>query len=362
MMKRCAYVVHWNDGPESGVFKKLSRQVKRWTSAGLDVKVFLLSRLADARAMAELLPVASEVFAYDGFTSRFAQADLLAKSVRTWNPDLVYHRYDLYYPAIARLAREIPFVLEINTDDMEEYKLGPLYRHIYNRLTRSLLFINARGMVFVSDELSKKHGFERLGKPGVVIANGIDLDRQAHAPAATNHEPRLVFMSSPGQPWQGVEKILWLAGRFPAWKFDLIGMEQEDLRETPPENLKIHGFLPRAHYEKILASADVAIGTLSLYLKSMDEASPLKVREYLAYGLPVIIGYRDTDFPQGAPFLLVLPNSPSNVREATDQIAEFVKANKGKRVDREMVSSIDDSHKEERRLAFFEEMMRCARQ
>jgi len=42
--------------------------------------------------------------------------------------------------------------------------------------------------------------------------------------------------------------------------------------------------------------ADVAIGALATYRKGMKETSTLKVREYLAYGLPVILDHHDPDF------------------------------------------------------------------
>ena len=70
-----------------------------------------------------------------------------------------------------------------------------------------------------------------------------------------------------------------------------------------------------------MSAADVAIGTLSLHTKQMEEACPLKVREYLAWGLPVIIGYKDTEFPApDTAFLLQLPNNPTNVHDHLDQI------------------------------------------
>lgn len=45
-----------------------------------------------------------------------------------------------------------------------------------------------------------------------------------------------------------------------------------------------------------MRNCQVCIGTLALHRKNMTEASPLKTREYLAHGFPVIIGYKDTAF------------------------------------------------------------------
>jgi hypothetical protein len=93
----------------------------------------------------------------------------------------------------------------------------------------------------------------------------------------------------------------------------------------------------------------------------MTEASTLKVREYLMAGLPVILAHRDTDFPDGAPFMLELPNRPDAVGSHRDAIAAFVAAWKGRRVPRAEVAHLDLEAKEARRLRFLEQVMRGRR-
>jgi len=39
----------------------------------------------------------------------------------------------------------------------------------------------------------------------------------------------------------------------------------------------------------------MGLSTLGLFLKNMDEACPLKSREYISLGLPFIYGYKDQD-------------------------------------------------------------------
>ncbi len=48
--------------------------------------------------------------------------------------------------------------------------------------------------------------------------------------------------------------------------------------------------------------------------RALRRRRTLKVREYLAAGLPVVIGYQDTDFLDGAPFILQVPNEPDGIR------------------------------------------------
>src|SRR5207249_11205578 len=68
------------------------------------------------------------------------------------------------------------------------------------------------------------------------------------------------------------------------------------------------------------------LGSLALHRNGMNEASPLKVGTYLACGLPVIIGYRDTRFPDGAPFLLNIGNHENNVGSSIPRIESFVRS------------------------------------
>ena len=108
--------------------------------------------------------------------------------------------------------------------------------------------------------------------------------------------------------------------------FDVIGYSLNDVpahNQLPP-NIKFRGFLNTSEYVNNLSKADVAIGSLSLHVNNMNEASPLKVREYLAYGLPVVIGYKDTDFPNGASFLLELHNCEDNITSNVQLIKDFV--------------------------------------
>jgi hypothetical protein len=159
-----------------------------------------------------------------------------------------------------------------------------------------------------------------------------------------------VFIGSPRLAWAGIDKIARLARAFPAWRFDVIGPGPEELASAP-SNVVIHGQLDRDEYMPIMSRADVAIGPLALHRKQLSESSALKVAEYLAYGIPVILGNAETAFPDGAPFLLQLPNSEENVDVARHEIGEFVERWRGRRIPRTAVSPIDSTVVERDRLA-----------
>lgn len=350
-MLKVAYVLHWNDGPESGVFKKVAQQVSSWSSAGCRVELFLLTRSPELYAEEELFGQPVQVSRYRALFDRFGATEELTRAVVAWQPDVVYHRYDLWYPALGKLAETVPMVAEINTDDLSEYRLGPKARQLYSRATRGLILGKVAGFVFVSEELSRKPQYLKFHKPSRVIGNSVRLSLYRSLPPPNNPRPRLAFLGS-AQPWQGVDKVIALAAQFSDWDFEVIGLGRAAWQGSFPANVRFHGFLDRTAYEEVLATCDVAIGTLALHRKGMEETSPLKLREYLAYGIPTIIGYIDTDFPTSHPYILQLPNTADNVVSHRTSIERFVGRVRGTRVPRHTIAHLDVGVKEHDRLSF----------
>jgi glycosyltransferase involved in cell wall biosynthesis len=286
-----------------------------------------------------------------GVVGRLLQRELLSFEVARWRPDVIYLRYSTVSPSVVVLARAIPTVVELNTLDLSELRMRSRLRYRWARATRNVLLRAARGLVVVAGEIADDPVVRRLDVPIVVVPNSIDLARREPFPPADNNAPRLVFIGAPNTPWHGVDKIVRIARAFPTWTFDLIGPGPDEV-VGHPLNVRVHGLLDTADYLPILARADVAIGALALRRLDLSEASPLKVAEYLAYGIPAITSYTDTRFPDGAPFLLQLPNTEDNVDSGLESIDAFVRHWMGRRVDRNAIACIDARVIERRRLDF----------
>jgi hypothetical protein len=134
-------------------------------------------------------------------------------------------------------------------------------------------------------------------------------------------------------------------------------------RDAAPSNLHVHGRLDRDHYRPIMAAADFGIGPLALHRKGMSEATPLKVRDYLIHGLPVLIAHLDTDFPGEAPwYLLQIPNTEQTIRGSLPAIEAWIESIAGRRVPRaDVLERIGSEAKERARVAFFEDVARRPR-
>lgn len=356
---RIAFFLFSNYGDNSGVTKKILAQVSCWAAEGHTVALYVsCSMSSSAQEWLATVPAAVhlQVERYSSWRGHFVARQRLASRILSWQPDIVYHRFGFYDPCVHRLAAAAKLVYEINSDDVAERKVSANWCHrLYNRMTRRLALSACNGLVFVTGELARRPAFGGVAAPRTVISNGIDLASFTPVPPARNASPRMIFIGS-DQPWHGVDKIVAFARLTPKYAYDLVGPQRTQLRGIPP-NVHPHGWMAQEQYEPLVAQADVAIGPLAVHRHGLTEACYLKVREYLAYGLATIVGYKDTDFGLAQPFLLILENKEANVLNSVDKIVSFAERWKGRRVNRADVMRLDLREKERQRLRFFSSLL-----
>jgi len=359
---RIAYIsLHWPRTRNSGVGKKIRSQVETWKRMGHDARLFMHTSLHEPQS--ELIE--ADYFFYQSpgkvrtELNRVAAMQQMIESVRRFKPDVIYLRYSIYvYPA-HRLMDIAPVVEEINTNDLTQHEgLGAIYS-IYNRLTRGIFLRRVRGLATVSRELAFSSAFATYRKPTRVIANGCALDKFPQLPAPANTVPHLVFIGNPGYPWHGVDKLIDLACLIPDVHIHIVGYDKLPGLDVLPENLTLHGYLSMREYQQVLAQADAAISSLALHRVQLEEASPLKSRECLAFGLPLIVAYKDTDLDDmDCDFLLKIPNKEDNIQTHAQSIRDFAYRMRSHRANREFLNNyIGMDRKEAMRLSFFEELI-----
>lgn len=343
--------MHGIGGYESGVRRLVLEQAGTWSRLRPDVEFGLFVRCeAGAEEAwereANVVAVQSSRWAMPG---RLFARELLSVQLARWRPDVIYLRHSTISPSVVALAAATPTVLGGDLDDLDELQVRSPLRYRYMRMTRKWLLRYVRRIVVVTHEIARQPSIAGSGLPVSVLPNSIDLDDYPALPAPENAEPHVVFIGAPGLPWAGVDKVVRMARLFPDWQFEIIGTGAGDLAD-PPDNVRAHGELPREGYRPIMERADMAIGPLALHRKNLHEASALKVAEYLAHGIPVILGCPEAAFPEGAPFLLELPNSEDSVERSVDAIRAFVTVWRGRRVPRQDVAPISADVVEDERL------------
>jgi hypothetical protein len=154
-----------------------------------------------------------------------------------------------------------------------------------------------------------------------------------------------------------VEKIYTLTQAMCESTFHIVGMEADDLGWPQiPGNALVHGEVYGRSLESIYRVSDIGIGTLGLHRRSLDETSALKPLEYLMYGLPVILGYREThEKLRSSPYVLNIGNFEQNVAENIGAIVEFSHAWQNKRVVDDL-SYLSSSVIEKARMRFIKQV------
>jgi hypothetical protein len=292
----------------------------------------------------------------------------LAERLQVWrrlgvNPDVfvcVGRRggEDATDPGCVAVAHAVPTVLEVHADDTVETKLMPWSHQILTQSLRRFLLSAAAGVVYVDPQLPASRGFAHVMKPSVTISNGVMLGsapRYGRTRERLSGPPRLLLVVGSDQPWQGVDRFLALAALCPDFDFHLVG----DVSTNTPcsTNVHMHGVVTHRALEQLHGAMDVGVGNLALERIDRRRASPLKVREYIRQGLPIILAHNDPDldFPDESILNLGLTREITPTLAA--RVGEFVLSVLGKTCTAAVANAVNLEAKETARVAFFRQLI-----
>lgn len=363
-MIEMAYVAHIDDGPQSGVGKKVLSQCKAFAE-NLNGRCVLYVLMSSSRhlsnwefAATESTPVVCVEIGQSFFSRQINSFRLLAALAKQC-PSVGYMRYVHFYIGVYFCLKRFPFVYEINSDDLSELRKRTLV-WLYQRLMRGFYLRNVVAMVFVSKFLQQSSAYSCFGKKSIVIGNGYDdskVDWDGFAAASREidikfdrFERNVFFLGSSDQEWQGVDKILYLSKRMPNVGFHLVGAISSDASAL--DNVHVYGYLPLERYQYLIARCDVAFGPLALHRKNMSSTSALKVAEYILFRKPVILSYKEEDFVGNENFILQIKNTESNVVDQFDEISNFIQNAPFFEVSMELIKKMSVVEKNRIRSAF----------
>ncbi|MDA0194652.1 MAG: hypothetical protein O2887_03860 [Bacteroidetes bacterium] len=355
---RLAYLVAWDFSKESGVSTKIFAQCEFFKKALIETTIFCISKNPPSyKFIPQGVNIVHLKTTWFNFPFIFY---LVYQRIKEYKPDCIYIRSLLLKPGILKIFDLAPSIYEFNTNESMELRvlsqrsLKDFIKFIYHHFSYKFYLKRLTGLVTVTNELYQIYKRSFLKIPIIVVPNSIDLSKyEMIEDERVDHEINLLFMGSEAQPWQGVDILSKLALNVPNnFVIHVIGYTAD---EESPNNLKFYGYLEKEEYKKIVAKCDIGIGTMALYRKNMNEACPLKVREYLAYGMPCIIAYTDTAFIDNLPeWILQIPNTEDGIIEMKDDLINFCLRMKGRRLTHEEVAPyIDSSIIEKKRIEFF---------
>ncbi len=356
---KIAYLAEFDVFCNDGVGQKINQQMLAWDNEGIEAKGFFISHSSgDKKSLSENINVYFSFFMNRKTSflkkqlNRMLAIHNLYSELKKYSPDVIYYRQNAWFPGLSKVLELAPVIMEANTDDLEEMKLFNKSKAFMYKSGRNKILERINGIVAVSYEIEKL--YENMSIPKCVIANGYDFNQCRAKPINKKkmNGLNLIFVGTPNLPWHGVEHYIEMAEMFPEYNFHLVGVDSP----KKIKNLKQHGWLDKDSLFELYKHMDIAVSTLALYRKGMEEASPLKSREYAYFGLPMIVGYIDTDL-DGEDFVLNIGNYEQAVLEHKEEIMQFIKEWSKKSIDLEYIKNkLDYTHKEKDRLSFMKKI------
>jgi glycosyltransferase involved in cell wall biosynthesis len=212
--------------------------------------------------------------------------------------DLVYVRFHplaVFTGIVSRLLR-VPVVVEVNGTPSDFIDVHPALRRFERQLHRlgDACLRRADAIVVVTDELGEWVR-SRVGAHRIHVVPNAANRQLFHPDARAGDGAGAPYVCLVGalSPWQGVDTLL-AALRDPSWPDDL----HVRIVGDGPARARVEAAAasdPRLHYEgvvayervgEILAGAEVAV---SLKNERAWHASPLKVFEAMACGVPLVV-------------------------------------------------------------------------
>ena len=243
--------------------------------------------------------------------------------------DAVYLRYMPTFwnaPGTMRLLKKQggKLVIEFPTYPREkENRRSLLRRPVFAYADRVLGRIHP--MVDLYTLIGEDGGGSLDGRPAMNIVNGIDVDRfPLHAVNEDQACIRMLALASMAG-WHGYDRILRSLAEYrgnSTIHLDMVGPDGDGslaawkaLAEKLGimEQVSFHGSLYGDALNAVVAKADVGIGSLGMFRFGLNSGMTLKLREYMARGLPFVYAVDDPSIPADQRFCLRVNNEETPI-------------------------------------------------
>lgn len=349
-----SYFLDWKFSPNTGVPKKVEDQIREWGNQGCKVTLIIVTPEKFQTEWLKRFPN-STIFNYKNFFWRFVARKKALNIMRKQKDSIIYIRFGILIPSQIFMMLRKKTILELNFKGLAEYRKRSLFLAIYIFIVRYFVFNFCLGACAVTEEISEEfQSFVKAKNSVKTFPNSINLEKYSTLPQNNVDGIRMVFVGSPGQSWHGVDRIISLARFIPEFEFHIVGpIYESDNLNDQPKNVFFYGEIYDMKLDEIMAKMDIGISSLGMERIGLTEASPLKTRQYLALGLPVISGIRDSAIQSSEDFYLFLTENDLQFHEeALMKIRSFAASWKGRRVTKDRLSIINSAKIEKDRIEF----------
>ena len=280
-----------------------------------------------------------------GYDHTFIFADLMAaahEALRHISADVIYLRYMPTYRGALRTLRHFKarggrLVLEYPTHPIEKENNRFFLRRQVFRYTDHIL-AQIHPMVDLYTLIGAPCDGTLGGRPAMNIVNGVDVAAfPAHTPNAADPTVRLLALASMSG-WHGYDRILRSLAAYRGdadVRIEFVGGDGDGSLATwkaLAEELNLsgrvtfHGPLYGEALNRLIAQCDVGVGSLGMYRYGITRGMTLKLREYMARGLPFLSAVNDPALPADPAFAFRVPNDDTPID--MEQVVAFAQSAK----------------------------------
>lgn len=334
-MIKIAYVNYIRDIEKMfGVYKKVLSQKKAVNNSGIaDFNFFIFTENVSNNVMLDAKKNGIFIIKLKQYSNYIERHYSITKKINEEISDrgvgIVILRHLVFSPFWTRNFSNKNFILisEHHTKEIPEFLVTKNFKAFLPEfISYRSAFKHIDGLIAVTDEIKEyeiKRGFK--GKNAIAIGNGIDVENinLTGFRLFSGKELNIIFVASAMSPWHGLDRVL---RAMEVYK-DLLRINLHIVGEISEsyikkyvssfDNIELHGVLYDDKLDLIFKDMNVAMTTLALHRKKMEEACSLKTREYTARGIPFVSAYRDTDFKEEQTFIknFKSEDSPINIKD-----------------------------------------------
>jgi glycosyltransferase involved in cell wall biosynthesis len=220
----------------------------------------------------------------------------LRRAARTFRPEAIYERYNLYYLAGSWLARRlrVPYLLEVNSPLADErarfsglrlQRLAhALERQVWKAADRVLPVTGVLGDMIAATGVPR----DRIQ----VVPNGVVLDRFDAAPRPAAEGRVVLGFVGFVRPWHGLDAVLNAMAEAGGTGIALTVIGDGPVRPALEAQATALGLGARVHFTGLVdhhaVPHHVAQFDIALQPKVVAYASPLKIFDYMAAGRAIV--------------------------------------------------------------------------
>lgn len=343
-MKKVLFVMKYPIDEQYSILQKLNGEMEAVFKLGYDVyyisfdkQYVYLNHGTDRRVLQKTTFGKSR--AYFHLIAFYDIYNVAAKAIKLENIDIVYFRYgplNVLGNKLFKIANQNSrLVVEIPTFPVDRETQKNTLRRVYIKYSEWWWRRSAHNISLFT--IIGEPALSYLGVPAINIDNGISVEKIPLRNPTNADDNRIHILAVASMcTWHGYDRIIrglaeWNSPNKSKYVVDLIGDEGDgSLQEWKKmvndlhlqDQVVFHGKMTGEPLTEMFEMATIGLCSLGMYRNGFYSGSVLKLREYMARGLPFVYAHDDPAIDESMEWCLRIANDDSPV--PMEEVCSFV--------------------------------------